>query len=215
MSLTLTTYDWVPDMARGYVRDIRIRWLLEELDRPYDVDTVPLRNKGAAHFARQPFGQVPMIRDGDLSLFESGAILLHLSEGTALLPKDDDRARAIQWMFAALNSVEPFTMAWAMAKFFQNDPAAAARHEQPLRERLRQLDQALAGRDWLVGDRFGVADLLLADTLRIPAANGLLDDLPQLAGYLERAVARPAFARAHTAQMAHWAAADAAEAGRA
>lgn len=212
MTLILTTYDWVPDMPRGFVRDIRVRWLLEEIDRPYAVDTVPLREKSAEHFARQPFGQVPMIRDGDLSLFESGAILLYLAEGTGMMPDGPDRHRAIQWLFAALNSLEPFTMVWAVAKFFQNDEAAAARHEVPLRERLGQIDKALAGRDWLVADRFTVADLLLADTLRVPAGSGLLDGLPSLAAYLERAVARPAFARAHAAQMAHWAAADARQA---
>lgn len=210
MTLTLTTYDWVPEMPRGYVRDIRIRWLLEEIGRPYDVETVPLGDKTPEHLARQPFGQVPMIRDGDLSLFESGAILLHLAEGTALMPEGPDRARVTQWVIAALNSIEPFSMAWFIAKYMHRDAAAADRHADLLRKRLGQLQTALEGRDWLVADRFTVADLLMADILRLPAANGSLDELHGLALYLERATERPAFAKAYADQMAHWQATDAA-----
>lgn len=206
--VVLTTYDWVPDMPRGYVRDIRIRWLLEEIGRPYRVETVPLREKTATHFARQPFGQVPMIQDGDLSLFESGAILLHLARGTDLLPSGDDGARVVQWVIAALNSIESFLIPWAVAKFFDQNQAAAARQEELLRPRLSQLQDVLQDRDWLVGDRFTVADLLMAEILRIPAEAGLLDDLPRLAGYLERATSRPAFTKALADHMAHWQAAD-------
>lgn len=212
MTLTITTYDWVPDMPRGHVRDLRIRWLLEELGRSYEVDTVPLRDKTPEHVARQPFAQVPMIRDGDLSLFESGAILLHLAEGSALMPEGDDRALTVQWLIAALNSIEPWALAWFVAKFMHEDEAAAARHEDLLRRRLSQLQAALAGRDWLVGHGFTVADLLMADILRLPAARGMLDDLHPLAAYLERATGRPAFAKALADQMAHWAAADARQA---
>lgn len=207
--IILTTYDWVPEMPRGYVRDLRVRWLLEEIGRRYTVDTVPMRDKTPAHFARQPFGQVPMIRDGDLSLFESGAILLYLAEGTPMMPQGDDGARVMQWVIAALNSIEPFAIAWAVAKFFDQNEAAAARQEELLRPRLSQLQDALAGGDWLVGERFTVADLLMAEILRIPAGAGLLDDLPKLAAYLERATSRPGFAKALADQMAHWQAADA------
>ncbi|SIS57774.1 glutathione S-transferase family protein [Paracoccus saliphilus] len=207
--VTITTLDWVPEFAHGYVRDIRIRWALEEIGRPYDVDTVPVQEKTPEHFSRQPFGQVPMLKDGDLSLFESGAILLHLSEDTALMPVGDDRARTVQWLIAGLNSVEPYMMQWAIAKFFDEDEAAAARFEKSLRERLSMLQDALAERDWLVDRDFTVADLFMADILRIPAANGMLDDLPKLAAYVERATARPAFGRAMTDHMAHWHAADA------
>lgn len=206
--VVLTTYDWVPDMPRGHVRDIRIRWLLEEIGRPYRVETVPLRDKTAAHFTRQPFGQVPMIQDGDLSLFESGAILLHLARGTDLLPSCDDGACVMQWVIAALNSIETFSIPWLVARFMDQNEAAAARQEELLRPRLSQVQDALQDRDWLVGDRFTVADLLMAEILRIPAGAGLLDDLPRLAGYLERATSRPAFTKALADHMAHWQAAD-------
>ncbi|MBK4216247.1 glutathione S-transferase family protein [Paracoccus caeni] len=204
MTITLTTFDWVPEFAHGYVRDFRIRWTLEELGLPYQVDTVPGAEKTAQHLSRQPFGQVPMISDGDLSLFESGAILLYLAEGTALKPAGADGARVLQWVVALLNSVEPYFMRWADAKFFEEDEAAAAKAEPMLRQRLKQVETALGDRDWLVGDSFTVADLLLAEMLRIPGENGLLDDLPQLAAYAERITARPAFARAMQDHMQHW-----------
>lgn len=207
MTLILTTYDWVPEFPRGFVRDIRVRWLLEELGRPYAVETVPLRNKTAAHLDSQPFHQVPFIREGDLTLFESGAILLHLAEGTDLMPADR-RPVVQQWLIAALNSVEPFVMAWLIPKVFEKDEAAASRREPALRQRLDQLQAALDGRDWLAGDRFTVADLLMADILRAPAGHGLLDDRHGLAAYLERATGRPAFRKALADQMAHWRAAD-------
>lgn len=207
MTLILTTYDWVPQFPRGFVRDIRIRWLLEELGRPYEVETVPSREKSAEHIARQPFAQVPFIRDGELTLFESGAILLHLAEGTDLMP-EAQRPLVQQWLIAALNSVEPAVMAWSTPRFFDKDEAAAARREPLLRKRLAQVQAALAGQDWLVGNRFTVADLMMADILRIPAENGLLDDLHALAAYVERATDRPAFRKAMTDHMAHWQAAD-------
>lgn len=207
MTLVLTTYDWVPEFPRGFVRDIRVRWLLEELGRPYRVETVPLREKSPDHIAQQPFAQVPFIRDGDLTLFESGAILLHLAEGTELMPADR-RPQVQQWLIAALNSVEPFLMAWVIPKLFDKDESGAARREPLLRKRLDQLRAALGGRDWLTGDIFTVADLLMADILRIPAQNGLLDELHPLAAYVERATARPAFGKALADQMAHWREAD-------
>ncbi|RNF35216.1 glutathione S-transferase family protein [Paracoccus methylarcula] len=207
--VTITTFDWVPEFAHGYVRDIRPRWALEEIGRSYDIDTVPVQEKIPEHFARQPFGQVPILKDGDLSLFESGAILLHLAEGTPLIPDGKEGALARQWLIAALNSVEPYAMQWAIARFFDKDEAAAARFEKSLRGRLSLLQDALADRDWLTGSSFTVADLLMADILRAPAANGLLDDLPKLAEYLERATSRPAFTRAMADHMAHWHAADA------
>lgn len=208
MTVVLTTYDWVPEWPRGFVRDIRVRWLLEELGQPYLVETVPLRDKTAAHLKSQPFHQVPFIRDGDLVLFESGAILLHLATGTALLP-ESQRPLIQQWLFASLNSVEVFSMAWMLAKFFDKDEVGAARREPLLRQRLSQLQDAMAGRDWLAGEDFTVADILMADILRLPAQNGLLDDLHGLAAYLERATDRPAFQKALADQMAHFRAADA------
>ncbi|MFC3629154.1 glutathione S-transferase family protein [Paracoccus angustae] len=208
MTLILNTYDWVPDFPRGFVRDIRVRWLLEELGRPYRIETVPLREKSADHVAQQPFAQVPFIRDGGLTLFESGAILLHLAEGTALMPPAQ-RPQVQQWLIAALNSVEPFVMAWIVPKFFDKDEAGAAKREPLMRQRLEQVQAALGDKTWLMGDSFTVADLLMADILRIPAQNGFLDDLHALAAYAERATDRPAFRKALADQMAHWRAADA------
>ena len=207
MTLVLTTYDWVPDFPRGFVRDIRIRWLMEELGRPYRVETVPMEDRTADHLASQPFHQVPFIRDGDLTLFESGAILLHLAHGTDLMP-DGLRPQVQQWLIAALNSVETFSIGWLLPKVFERDEAAAARREPLLRQRLSQLQAALGDRPWLTGDRFTVADLLMADILRIPAQHGLLDDLHALAAYVERATDRPAFRKALADHMAHWRAAD-------
>lgn len=207
MTLVLTTYDWVPDFPRGFVRDIRIRWLMEELGRPYRVETVPMKDRTVDHLASQPFHQVPFIRDGDLTLFESGAILLHLAHGTDLMP-DGLRPQVQQWLIAALNSVETFSIGWLLPKVFERDEAAAARREPLLRQRLSQLQAALEDRPWLTGDRFTVADLLMADVLRIPAQHGLLDDLHALAAYVERATDRPAFRKALADHMAHWRAAD-------
>ncbi|PTE13190.1 glutathione S-transferase family protein [Pseudogemmobacter blasticus] len=206
--VTLTTYDWVPQSPRGHVRDLRVRWLLEEIGRPYRVETTPLMDKTPEHFAQQPFGQVPFVRDGDLVLFESGAILLHLARDTPLLPGGDDGARVLQWVIAGLNSVEVWAMFWVVAKLFRKDDEAAAREAVLLGQRLGQLEAALAGKDWLVADRFTVADLLMADILRIPAAHGFLDGLPGLQAYLARATGRPACGKALADQMAHWAEAD-------
>lgn len=205
--LTLVTYDWVPEMPRGFVRDIRVRWLCEEIGRPYRVETVPLREKSPGHFRQQPFGQVPFIREGDLTLFESGAILLHLAKGTPLLPEGDEGALVLQWVIAGLNSVEPWVTNWMIARLFRNDPTMIAEAMPLLTLRLTQLQDALGSRDWLLPQGFTVADLLMADILRIPDRDGQLAAFPRLAGYMERALARPAFARAHAGQMAHWQAA--------
>ena len=117
--LILTTFDWVPEMPRGYVRDIRVRWALEEAGLPYRVESVPFRDRNAEHFAHQPFGQVPWLTDGDISIFESGAILLHLGERSdALMPADPrGRSEAKEWLFAALNSVEMASLPWSFLKF--------------------------------------------------------------------------------------------------
>jgi glutathione S-transferase len=203
-ALTLFTFDWVPEMPRGFVRDIRVRWLLEETGRPYRVETVPLRDKTPGHFARQPFGQVPFIRDGDLTLFESGAILLHLAKGTPLLPEGDDGARVMQWVIAALNSVEPWVTNWMIARLFRNDPALIEAAMPMMTLRLTQLQEALGDRDWLLPQGFTVADLLMADVLRIPDRDDQLAPFPGLAAYKARALARPAFARAYQDQMEHW-----------
>lgn len=202
--LVLVTLDWVPEMPRGFVRDIRVRWLCEEIGRPYRVETVPLRQKTPAHFREQPFGQVPFIRDGGLTLFESGAILLHLAKGTPLLPEGDAGALALQWVIAGLNSVEPWVTNWMIARLFRNDPVLIEAAMPMLTLRLTQLQDALGEREWLLPQGFTVADLLMADILRIPDRGGQLAPFPRLAAYMTRALARPAFAKAYADQMEHW-----------
>ncbi|MBR0961603.1 glutathione S-transferase family protein [Bradyrhizobium japonicum] len=209
--LTLTTFDWVPEMPRGFVRDLRVRWALEEADLPYRVASVPFGDRGAAHLAHQPFGQVPWLTDGDLSIFESGAILLHLGErSAALMPSDPHgRSEATKWVFAALNSVEMASLPWAMSKFMghADDTPAWKFVDEFLKLRLKRMEAVLAGREWLAGS-FSVADLLMADVLRpVDRFDGLADH-PACRAYLARATARPAFAKAHADQMAHFAAAD-------
>jgi glutathione S-transferase len=209
--LVLTTFDWVPDLPRGFVRDIRVRWALEEAGLPYRVESVPFEGRGPEHFARQPFGQVPWLTDGDRSIFETGAILLHLGERSdALLPIDPARrAEAIQWLFAALNSVEMASLPWALLNF-SGEP-----HETPawtffdswVKARLGHLEPILAQREWLAGP-FSIADIALADTLRLIARFDGLAESPACRAYLARAAARPAFIKAHADQLAHFAAAD-------
>ena len=206
--ITITTFEWVPPFEHGYVRDIRVRWLCEEVGRDYDIDTVSVMEKTPEHFQRQPFGQVPIIKDGDLTLFESGAILMYLAEGTPLLPQGRDGALVTQWLFSAMNSIEPYEMQWVGAKFFDKDEAVAARYETKLRDRLKLLQDGLGDRQWFTGDDFTIADLMMASILRSSASNGLLDDLHGLASFLERATSRPAFGRAMADHMAHWRAAD-------
>lgn len=212
VDLILTTFDWVPEMPRGYVRDLRVRWALEEAGLPYRVEGVPFGDRNPEHFAHQPFGQVPWLTDGDLSIFESGAILLHLGERSdALLPADPRRrSEAIEWLFAALNSVEMASLPWTMFKFtgVANDEAGAKFFDGFLKDhRLRHLEPVLAGREWLAGT-FSVADILMADVLRVVDRFDGLAEYPACRAYVARATARPAFVKAHADQMAHFAAAD-------
>jgi glutathione S-transferase len=211
-SLVLTTFDWVPAGPRGYVRDIRIRWALEEAGLPYSVATVSARDKDADHLAHQPFGQVPWLTDGDLSIFESGAILLHLGNlSDALLPADPRRrSEAVEWIFAALNSVEMASQPWVIFMFSglnDDDAPGWKRLCDFLTLRLHRLEPVLATREWLAGT-FSVADILMADVLRIVDRFGGLSDHPACRAYVERATARPSFVKAHADQMAHFAAAD-------
>ncbi|MCK1717979.1 glutathione S-transferase family protein [Bradyrhizobium sp. 141] len=209
--LTLTTFDWVPEMPRGFVRDLRVRWALEEAALPYRVAGVPFDDRGPAHFAHQPFGQVPWLTDGDLSIFESGAILLHLGVRSAKLMPTDPRGRseATEWVFAALNSVEMASLPWAMSKFMGHptDTPAWKFVDDFLKLRLKHLEPALAGREWLAGS-FSVADILMSDVLRVVGQFDGLADSPACRAYVARATARPAFIKAHADQMAHFAAAD-------
>jgi glutathione S-transferase len=210
--LVLTTFDWVPQMPRGYVRDLRVRWALEEAGLPYRVESTPFREKTARHLVHQPFGQAPWLTDGDLSIFESGAILLHLGERSAALLPADPRARseATQWLFAALNSVEMAALPWALFKFSgdaEDTPTWRMFDDFLKTSRLKPMEPVLAGRQWLAGT-FSVADILMADVLRLVDRFDGLADYPACRAYVARATARPAFAKAHADQLAHFAAAD-------
>jgi len=210
--LVLCTYDWVPEPPRGFVRDLRVRWALEEAGLPYRVESVPFRSRGEEHFAHQPFGQVPWLVDGDLSIFESGAILLHLGERSeALMPAERHRRSEVkQWLFAALASVEAASQPWSIFLFsnFAHDTPEYKVFEGFLKvHRLPHVEKVLAGREWLAGD-FSVADILMSDVLRLVDRFGGLADFPSCREYAFRATARPAFINAHAAQIAHFAAAD-------
>jgi glutathione S-transferase len=209
--LTLTTYDWVPGMPRGFVRDLRIRWALQEAGLPYRVESTPFRDRQPTHFAHQPFGQVPWLTDGDLSIFESGAILLHLGEQSEVLMPADPRGRSAvkEWLFAALASVEAASQPWSFFKF-SGDPEDSPMwqfFDRFTQARLKSMEGVLAGHDWLVGN-FSVADILMADVLRLVDRFDGLADYPACRAYVTRATARPAFVKAHADQMAHFAAAD-------
>jgi glutathione S-transferase len=210
-ALVLTTYDWVPDMPRGYVRDLRVRWALEEAGLPYRVETTPFRARDADHFSHQPFGQVPWLTDGEITIFESGAILLHLGElSGALLPADTrGRNAGIEWVFAALNSVEMASLPWSIMQFSgaTGDTPAWKLLDGFLQKRLQHMETVLAERQWLAGT-FSVADILMADVLRLVDRFDELSKYPACRAYVARATARPAFVKAHADQMAHFAKAD-------
>jgi len=212
--LILTTYDWVPEPPRGYVRDLRVRWALEEAGLPYRVESTPFRDRTPAHFSHQPFGQAPWLTDGDISIFESGAILLHLGElSDRLMPRDPrGRSDTKEWLFAALNSVEMASLPWSLLIFTGNNgdtPVWKLFDGFLHQHRLKHLEPVLAGREWLAGT-FSVADILMADVLRLVDRFDGLKDYPACRAYVARATSRPSFAKAHADQMAHFAAADAA-----
>lgn len=212
--LILTTYDWVPEAPRGLVRDLRVRWALEEAGLPYRVESTPFRDRGPDHLAAQPFGQIPWLMDGDLIIFESGAILLHLAEKSpALMPVDArGRTEVVEWVIAALNSVDLPSQPWALFRFmgFPGQSPEARFVEDFLKARLDRMEAILADREWLAANRFTVADLLMADVLRQVHRFDGLASYPACRAFVERAIARPAFRKAYDDQMAHFAAADAA-----
>jgi glutathione S-transferase len=215
-TLALTTFDWVPEMPRGLVRDLRIRWALEEAGLDYRVESVPFRDRGPDHFAHQPFGQVPWLTDGDLSIFESGAILLHLGgKSAALMPQGEAaQAETVEWLFAALNSVEMASLPWALLKFWGagGDSNQPGPFDEFVKLRLGHMETILAGREWLVGT-FSIADIAMADVLRLVDRLGGLEPYAACRAYVARATGRPAFQKAHADQLAHFAAADAAGLG--
>lgn len=207
-AVRITAFNWVPDFARGYVRDIRVRWALEEADVPYSVRKLEaVGERPADYFAEQPWGQVPSYRDEEVQLFESGAIALHVGRkfGT-LLPRDEaGRARATAWVIAALNSVEPFLAQLPTIDIFHaGEEWTKARRPQVIEmieRRLDRLSEWLGDKEWLE-DAFTAGDLLMADVLRIVEKEDLLPKRPNLLAYVERAKARPAFQRAMAAQLA-------------
>jgi glutathione S-transferase len=210
-AITIFTYDWVPQGPRGHVRDIRLRWALEEAGLTYSVASTPFDDRGPDHIARQPFAQVPFLQDGDVQVFESGACLLHIAEKSEkLMPRDPQgRADTLQWLIAGLNSVEMVSVPWW---FIGLSNPAANPLEGWMHARLARLEPVLAERDWLAAGRFTVADLLMADILRVPAVFRLLADYPALHSYSGRALDRPGFRKAHQDQLDHFAAGDAARA---
>ncbi|MGM0429554.1 MAG: glutathione S-transferase family protein [Pseudomonadota bacterium] len=210
-NLVLTTFDWVPEMPRGYVRDIRVRWALEEAGLSYRVNSVSFRERGTEHLINQPFGQVPWLTDGDISIFESGAILLYLGElSEALMPAEKySRMKVTEWLFAALNSVEVASLPWSIFKFSGDTIETPGRNhlDDFLKARLKHMEAVLVNREWLANN-FSVADIVMADVLRLIHRFNGLAEYPACRGYVERATARPAFIKAHKDQIAHFAAAD-------
>lgn len=209
--LVLTTLDWVPQAPRGYVRDLRVRWALEEAGLPYRVATVSTHDPSSEQLAHQPFSQVPWLVDGEVSIFETGAILLHLGQRSeALLPGEPHhRSAAVQWMFAALNSMETAIVPWVVLQ------VAGDSGESPgskallayLDRRLHRLEAVLAANEWLAV-RFSAADILMADALRLFDESDMLAAFPACQRYVLRATSRPTFRKAHADQLAHFAAAD-------
>lgn len=208
MSPIITAFERSPDGGKGLARDTRVRWALEEVGQPYEVRLVSFRMmKEPAHLALHPFGQIPTYEEGDLTLFETGAIIFHIAEHHAgLLPKDANaRARAIMWMFAALNTVEPPILDLAMAMIVERgEPWAQDRLplvRARVRARLRELSHRLGDAEWLDG-AFSAGDLTMVSVLLRLRASGILDEFPNLATYVARGEERPAYIRAFAAQRA-------------
>jgi glutathione S-transferase len=211
MTVTITAFERSPDGGKGLARDTRVRWALEELGQPYAVRLVSFAAmKEPAHLALHPFGQIPTYQEGDLALFETGAIVLHIAERhPGLLPEDANaRARAIAWMFAALSTVEPPILDLGTARLVERDEPWSARRmplvEDRVRARLRQLSRHLGDAEWLDG-AFNAGDLMMASVLLRARPSGLLDEFPNLAAYVARGEARPAYKRAFDAQLAVYA----------
>ena len=209
MKPTITAFARSPDRGQGLARDMRVRWALEEVAQPYQVRLVSFAAmKEPAHLARHPFGQIPTYEEGDLVLFESGAIVLHLAQHhTGLLPEEANaRARAITWMFAALNTVEPPILDLQTAKILEGDRSWNEQRlplvKDRIRVRLTELSTRLGEADWLADGSFSAGDLMMVSVLLRLKPSGLLDEQPRLAAYVARGEARPAYQRAFAAQWA-------------
>jgi glutathione S-transferase len=205
---TITAFERSPDGGRGLARDMRVRWALEEVGQAYDVRLVSFKAmKQGAHLALHPFGQIPTYQEGDLALFESGAIVFHVAGRRAgLLPADANaRARAITWMFAALSTVEPPILELVNARLLESDKSWNSERmplvEDRVRSRLKQLSARLGDADWLDG-AFSAGDLMMVSVLLRLKPSGLLDEYPDLSAYVARGEARPAYSRAFAAQLA-------------
>ncbi|MGV1870422.1 glutathione S-transferase family protein [Agrobacterium rosae] len=215
MTITITAFERSPDRGKGLARDMRVRWALEEVGRPYEVRLLSFQAmKEPDHLALHPFGQIPTFEEGDLALFESGAIVFHIAEThPGLLPTEANaRARAINWMFAAINSVEPPLTDRVIAKIVEGERSWAEERlplvDARIHQRLHELSARLGGADWLDG-AFSAGDLLMVTVLLRAKASGLLNDYPNLAAYVARGEARPAYQRAFAAQLAVFKAASA------
>lgn len=208
MTITITAFASSPDEGQGLARDMRVRWALEEVGQAYDVRLVTFEEmKQPAHLAIHPFGQIPTYEEGDLALFESGAIIFHIAERQAgLLPHDADaRARAITWMFAALNTVEPPIVELEQTDFEEAGKSWHEEHVALIRKRVHNrlnfLSRRLGDADWLDG-AFSAGDLMMVMVLRRLEGTGIVEEYSNLAGYVARAEARPAYKRAFAAQLA-------------
>ncbi|HYE46093.1 MAG TPA: glutathione S-transferase family protein [Caulobacter sp.] len=208
MSITITAFEASPDRGQGLARDMRVRWALEEVGQPYEVRLVSFEAmKQPAHLALNPFGQIPTYEEGDLALFETGSILLHIAERhPGLLPTDpNDRARAITWMFAAVSTVEQPIVELSFSYILERDkPWFEERlpgQKDRVRTRLDQLSAHLGDADWLDG-AFSAADIMMVHVLRRLGSSGLLADYPTLGAYIARGETRPAYQRAFAAQLA-------------
>jgi glutathione S-transferase len=205
--LTIWTLDWVPEGPRGFVRDLRLRWACEEAGLPYAVRTIAFEDRATNHLDRQPFGQVPYLDDDGVRMFESGAGLLHLAgKSDTLMPRDPEgEAEAVQWTIAALNSIEMASVPWW---FMEVTGAKDNGLTDWLRGRLDHMERVLSEREWLAAGRFSVADLLMADVLRVEKVRAFVDR-PVTEAYVARVTDRPAFRKAQADQIACFDAADA------
>lgn len=205
-AITIWTFDWVPEMPRGFVRDLRLRWACEEAGLFYTIRTVEFNGRETNHLAQQPFGQVPFLEDGEVRMFESGAALLHLAcKNEKLMPSDAiGKAETLQWVIAALNSIEIVTLPWW---YLEVTGAKDNGLTDWMKGRLGYMEAVLAEREWLAADRFTVADLLMADVLRIAKVRAF-GDRPATERYVARLTERPAFQKAYKDQLTHFAVAD-------
>ena len=208
MTPTITAFERSPDRGQGLARDMRVRWALEEVAQPYDVRLLSFREmKEPAHLDLHPFGQIPTYEEGELALFETGAIVFHIAERhPGLLPSDADaRARALTWMFAALNTVEPPIVELEQAPYAEGDKPWFEERQRMLEDRVRvrldQLSSRLGDSNWL-DNAFSAGDLLMVTVLRRLDGSGIVEDYPNLSAYVARGEARPAYKRAFAAQLA-------------